>query len=106
MRILFIFFKKRFFLYVQSGLKLTNLFDCLSILMLFSFIFLIADFVTLNIFTIFKLLLKMFQCIFFYFSVLQLHWPAKKKTLEQQLPIFFLQTLLWTILVSVSPGIK
>ena len=35
-----------------------------------------------------------------------LHWPTKKKTLEQHLSILFLQSLQYTFLVSVSPGIK
>ena len=35
-----------------------------------------------------------------------LHWPTQKKTPKQQLPVLFLQTLLYTILVSVSPGFK
>ena len=35
-----------------------------------------------------------------------LHWPAKKEITEQQLPVLFLQTLLYTFLVSVSPGNK
>ena len=35
-----------------------------------------------------------------------IHRPTKEKTLQQQLPVLFLQTLLYTFLVSVSPGIR